>query len=131
MDKVAYANKVKNFDYDMTVRNFRVSLSPGNELRNYFGSKAESIKGSKNYIGINSNTVDAMIDHIVTAKNRKELITAVRALDRVLTHNHYIIPNWYIPSYRIAYWNKFEQPKVSPKYGLGVFSWWIKDEYRK
>ena len=131
IDQVAYANKVKSFDYDMTIRSFRVSLSPGNELTNYFGSKAQSTKGSKNYIGIKSPAVDAMIDHIVTAQNRKDLITAVKALDRVLTHNYYVISNWYIPSYRLSYWNKFEQPKIAPKYGLGVFTWWMKEEFRK
>jgi len=131
IDQVAYANKLKNFDYDMTTRVFGVSLSPGNELTNYWGSKAKDIKGSKNYIGISSPAVDTMIDHIVTAQTRDELITATRALDRVLTHNYYVISNWYIPSYRLAYWNKFEQPKITPKYGLGIFTWWIKDEFRK
>ncbi len=131
MDQVAYANKLKNFDYDMIVSNFWVSLSPGNEQRNYWGSRAANIKGSRNYIGIKSKAVDALIDHIVSAHNRAELITAVRALDRVLTHNYYVIPNWYMSAYRLAYWNKFEQPKIAPKYGLGLFTWWFKEEYRK
>ncbi|WP_321311237.1 extracellular solute-binding protein [Halarcobacter sp.] len=131
IDQVAYANKIKSFDYDMTIRNFRVSLSPGNEQRNYWGSQAANIKGSKNYIGIKSKAVDSLIDTIIKAQTRKELITAVRALDRVLTHNYYVIPNWYISSYRLSYWNKFNQPKIAPKYGLGVFTWWIKEEFRK
>ncbi|WP_321471133.1 extracellular solute-binding protein [Halarcobacter sp.] len=131
IDQVAYANKIKSFDYDMTIRNFRVSLSPGNEQRNYWGSQAANIKGSKNYIGIKSKAVDSLIDTIIKAQTRKELITAVRALDRVLTHNYYVIPNWYISSYRLSFWNKFNQPKIAPKYGLGVFTWWLKDEYIK
>lgn len=131
IDKVAYANRIKNFDYDMTLRSFRVSLSPGNELRNYWGSEASSIKGSKNYIGIKSKVIDELINKVVIAPNRPDLITAVKALDRVLLNNYYIIPNFYISSYRLAYWNKFNQPKTAPKYGLGIYSWWIKDEYIK
>ena len=130
IDQIAYANKVKTFDYDMIVGNFGVSLSPGNEQRNYWGSASASTKGSHNYIGIKSKAIDTMIEHIVVAKNRKDLITAVRAMDRILTHNYYVIPNFYIASYRIAYWNKFELPKISPKYGLGIYTWWIKDEFR-
>lgn len=131
VDQVAYANKVKDFDYDMSVRIFRVSLSPGNEQNYFWGSKAADVKGSRNYIGIKSKAVDAMIEHIIRAKTRKELITATHALDRILLHSYYVIPNWYTPAYRIAYWNKFNKPKISPKYGLGVFTWWIKEEYRK
>lgn len=131
LDQVAYYNKIKEFDYDMILTNYRVSLSPGNELRNYFGSKETKMNGSRNYIGIESPAVDAMIDHIVSAQKRKDLVTAVRALDRILTHNHYVIPNWYTPVNRLAYWNKFEQPKITPKHGLGFNTWWIKEEFRK
>lgn len=131
VDQVAYANKLKNFDYDMMVVVYGVSLSPGNELRNFWGSDSVSMKGSRNYMGIESKAVDSLIDSIVTAPSRKELITAVRALDRVLTYGYYVIPNWYINNYRVAYWNKFLQPKISPKYGFGLFAWWIKEEFIK
>lgn len=131
IDEVAYANKVKNFDYDMTIRNFRVSLSPGNEQKNYWGSEASNILGSNNYIGIKSPAVDSMINHIITAKNRDNLIVAVKALDRILMNNYYVVPNWYTPVTRVAYWNKFGQPKVLPKYGINIFSWWIEEELNK
>lgn len=131
IDQVAYANKIKEFDYDMSVRNFPQSLSPGNEQRGFWGSKAAKTKGSRNYIGIQSKAVDFIVEKIITAQNRKELITATRALDRILTHNYYVISNWYLSSYRIAYWNKFEKPEISPKYGLGIFTWSLKEEFRK
>lgn len=131
IDKVAYANKVKNFNFDMIIKNFRISLSPGNELRGFWGSESSNIVGSRNVIGIESKAVDSLIESVIKAKNRNSLIIAVRALDRVLLHNYYVIPNWYISSYRIAYWNKFNKPKTAPKYSLGIYSWWIKDEFIK
>ncbi|NKQ40594.1 MAG: ABC transporter substrate-binding protein [Sulfurovum sp.] len=131
IDRVAYANRLKSFDFDMIVARYNVSLSPGNELRNYWGSKSKYIKGSKNYIGIESEVIDVLIEKIITAPDRTALIIAVKALDRVLLHHHYVVPNWYISSDRLAYWDKFEQPSKKPKYGIGLFSWWIKESYRK
>jgi len=131
MESVSYTNKVNNNDFDMIVQSFPVSLSPGNELNNYWGSKAANIKGSSNHIGIESKIVDSLIHNVVIAPNRKDLITAVRALDRVLLHNYYVIPQWYSASYRIAYWSKLKQPKINPKYGLGIFTWWINEEDKK
>jgi len=131
MESVSYTNKVNNNDFDMIVQSFPVSLSPGNELNNYWGSKAANIKGSSNHIGIESKIVDSLIHNVVIAPNRKDLITAVRALDRVLLHNYYVIPQWYSASYRIAYWSKLKQPKINPKYGLGIFTWWINEQDKK
>ena len=131
LESVSYRNKLNSFDFDMMVQSLPVSLSPGNELNNYWGSKAASIKGSSNYMGLKSPVVDALIENVVTAPNRADLITSVRALDRVLLNNYYVIPQWYIPSNRIAYWKKLKQPKISPKYGLGIFTWWINDDSQK
>ncbi len=125
IDQVAYMNKVQNFDFDMIVATYGVSLSPGNELRNYWGSKSASIKGSRNYMGLQSKPVDFLIEKVVTARSSKELTTAVKALDRVLTFGYYVIPNWHINTFRVAYWNKLKKPKISPKYDLGLFTWWI------
>ncbi len=127
IDQVAYTNKLNNFEYDMIVSTYGASLSPGNELRNYFASKSAHIKGSRNLMGIESKAVDALIEKIVTARSRNELIIATKALDRVLTHSYLVIANWHTDYFRIAYWNKFAQPKISPKYGLGLFTWWIKE----
>lgn len=126
VDQVAYANKMKDFDFDMTIKRYMASNSPGNELRNYFASKSVDIKGSRNYMGVKSKAIDGLIDKIVTAPTRKDLIIATHALDRVLTHSYLVIPNWYIASFRVAYWDKFDQPKIAPKYGFGLFTWWIK-----
>ena len=83
----------------MIIQNFRVSLSPGNELKNLWGKKAAGIKASSNYIGIKSDVIDSLINNIVIAKDRKDLITSVKVLDRVLLNNYYVIPNWYRSSY--------------------------------
>ncbi len=131
VDHVSYTNRRNSFDYDAMIHVFGVSLSPGNELTNYWGSKSYNIKGSSNIIGIKSKVIDHLIEKIITAPSRKDLITTVRALDRVLLNNYYVIPNWYIPSYRISYWNKFEQPKIAPKYGLGIYTWWTKENKTK
>jgi len=131
LESVSYRNKLNNFDFDMMVQSLPVSLSPGNELTNYWGSKAAGIKGSSNYMGIKSKVIDSLIQKVVVAQNRKDLITSVKALDRVLLNNYYVIPQWYIASNRIAYWNKLHQPKVAPKYGIGIFTWWIENEVKK
>jgi len=131
LESVSYKNKLNSFEFDMMVQSLPVSLSPGNELNNYWGSKAASIKGSSNYMGLKSPVIDALIQKVVTSPNRADLITSVRALDRVLLNNYYVIPQWYIPSNRIAYWKKLKQPKTSPKYGLGIFTWWINDKSQK
>ena len=131
VESVSYTNKLNKFDFDMTVQSIGVSLSPGNELYSYWGSHSADIKGSRNYMGIKSSVIDALIKNVVTASSRAELITSVRALDRVLLHNYYLVPQWYNASYRIAYWSKFAQPKVSPKYGLGVFTWWVENPLDK
>ena len=129
LDAVSYTNRVKNFNYDMIVSSFGVSLYPGNELYSFWGEKSADIIGSRNHIGIKNKAVDNLINEIVISHNREDLITAVKALDRVMLHNYYLIPQWYNSSYRIAYWNKFIQPKVQAKYDIGMFTWFFKDEY--
>ncbi len=130
VDGVAYANRMRNFDFDMAVVTYGASFSPGNELRNYWSSKSFGIKGSRNYMGLRSSVVDSLIETIVTAPDRKSLVTAVKALDRVLTHSYLLIPNYHINAFRVAYWNKFDKPKIAPKMGFGLFTWWIKKAYR-
>lgn len=126
VDASQYQNRVNNFDYDMIVNVFGQSLSPGNEQVDYWGSSKADFKGSRNLIGIKDPVVDALIDKLIHAKGREDLVSACRALDRVLLWQYYVIPHWYSGSYRIAYWNKFSQPKTAPKYGLAVVdSWWI------
>jgi microcin C transport system substrate-binding protein len=126
VDTAQYQNLIDNFDYDVIVHVFSQSLSPGNEQRDYWTSSRAGQKGSRNLIGIKSPVVDELIEKLVHAKDRTELVTICHALDRVLLWNYYVIPHWYTGSYRMAYWDMFGQPKVAPKYGLAFpETWWI------
>ena len=126
VDTSQYINRIRKFDFDIIVGSWGQSLSPGNEQRDFWGSVAADRPGSRNYIGLKDLAIDKLIDHIIFAGSRRELVTATRALDRVLLWNHFVIPNWHINKYRIAYWNRFSQPEIKPKYGLGFSdTWWI------
>ncbi|MDO8330817.1 MAG: extracellular solute-binding protein [Fluviicoccus sp.] len=124
VDSSQYINREREFDFDMVVEGFAQSLSPGNEQRGYWGSQSAGIPGSHNLSGIKSAAVDALVDRIVGARTREELVTATRALDRVLLWNHLVIPQYHNRSYRIAYWDYLEQPAVKPKYSPGLDFWW-------
>ncbi len=128
VDSPQYQKRLETFDYDMVLSNFGQSDSPGNEQRYYWGSASADKPGSRNFIGIKNKAVDALIDKIIFAKNREELVTTTKALDRVLLFSHYVIPNWYSASERIAYWNRFSQPKVKPTRSIGYFQTWWFDE---
>jgi microcin C transport system substrate-binding protein len=126
VDSSQYINRIRNFDYDMTVVVIGQSNSPGNEQYYYWDSKMADVKGSMNYMGIKNPAVDTLTTLVVSAQTRKDLIYRTRALDRVLLWNHYIVPNWNYPYFRVAYKRKFAKPKIQPKYSLGFFNWWIK-----
>ncbi len=125
VDTAQYLNRVRKFDFDMVVWSFGQSESPGNEQRYYWHSEVADIPGSRNLAGIKSPAVDALVEKVIHAQDRKSLITATRALDRVLEWGFYVMPHWYVSSFRIAYWNKFAQPAIHPQYGLGLMTWWI------
>ena len=125
IDSSQYQQRIETFDFDMIVSTFRQSLSPGNEQRNFWGSNAADTNGSRNIIGIKNAVIDLLIEKIISAKNRDELIEFTRVLDRVLLWNHYVIPQWHISSYRTLYWDIFDKPKIRPKYSLGTNTWWI------
>lgn len=125
IDSAQYQERVNNFDYDIIVGGWGQSLSPGNEQRNFWGSEAARRAGSQNYVGIENPAVDALVERIVFAKDRTELVAACRALDRVLLWNHYVVPMWHLPYARIAYWNRFGRPEKLPDFGLGFPDiWW-------
>lgn len=125
VDTAQYQNRMDSFDFDMTVSTFGQSMSPGNEQYDFWGSAKADVNGSRNIIGVKNPVIDALIEKVVTAPDRDSLIAASRALDRVLLWNYYVIPQWYYDRFRIAYWNKFGHPEVTPKYGLSVpDSWW-------
>ncbi len=125
IDSAEYQKKIETFDFDMIVQTFSQSLSPGNEQRNYWGSNAADTNGSRNVIGIKNYAIDGLIENLINAKDRKELITLTKALDRVLLWGYYVIPQWHISSYRVLYWDFFDQPNYKPKYSLGFDTWWI------
>ena len=130
VDASLYQRRVDGFDFDMVVSSFPASQSPGNELFSMFHSKAAEQKGSRNLPGIKDPVIDALIEKIVSSEKRSDLVTATRALDRVLLFGEYMVPNWYINIHRIAYKNKFGIPQTLPLYYDPVTwmikSWWIK-----
>jgi microcin C transport system substrate-binding protein len=128
VDPAQYENRMKSFDYDMTVVSLGESLSPGNEQRDYWSSASASENGSQNYMGVSSKAVDTLVDDVINAEDRASLVTATHALDRVLTWSHYVIPNWYISYFRVASWDKFARPKISPPYSLALDTWWLVPE---
>ncbi len=125
IDTAQYQQRIETFDFDMVVQTFSQSLSPGNEQRSFWGSDAADTNGSRNIIGIKNYAIDGLIERLINAKDRDELITITKALDRVLLWNYYVIPQWHISSYRVLYWDFFDQPSIKPKYSLGFDTWWI------
>jgi microcin C transport system substrate-binding protein len=128
VDSAQYQRRLDEFDFDMVVGSFGQSLSPGNEQRDFWGSAAADIPGSRNIIGIRNPAIDALIDSVVAAPDRDALVQRTRALDRALLWGHYVIPNWHIQSFRVAYWDKFARPTVNPKYALGFDTWWVDED---
>ncbi|MDK9721306.1 MAG: extracellular solute-binding protein [Rhodospirillales bacterium] len=125
LDTAQYKNRTDSFDFDMTVDIWGASESPGNELRDFFGSDSAKMRGGRNSIGIQDKAVDALIGRVISAPDRESLVDAVHALDRVLLWGHYLVPHWHIAYDRVAYWDKFGQPKVTPRQGFQFEAWWI------
>lgn len=133
VDPSQYENRMRNFDFDMTTGLWVQSLSPGNEQREYWGSKAATREGSRNTIGIQNSAIDALIDKLVFAKSREEQSAVVKALDRVLLANDYVVPQWTYNYERTARWDRFAHPEVMPLYGASGFPtiWWYDAELAK
>ncbi len=126
VDDTQYINRLRSWDFDIIVTTWDESLTPGNEQRDYWGSRAADIPGSRNFVGIKNPAVDALIDAVVRATTRDGLTAATRALDRVLLWNHYVVPHWTLGNVRTARWNRFAHPPHMPAYGLSAFPtlWW-------
>ncbi len=125
VDAAQYENRLNNFDFDIIVQTIAQSLSPGNEQRDFWGSDKADIPGSRNLAGIRNPVADQLVEQIIVAQTAEDLAAHVKALDRVLLWNYYVIPQWYIDYFRLAYWDKFGQPAITPKYGLGMpETWW-------
>ena len=128
VDSSQYERRVKDFDFDITTRRYVLGLTPGVAMRNYWSSKSADIKGSFNISGIKSPAVDDLIEKMIAARSRHQLIVAAHALDRVLRAGHYWIPQWYYPFHRLAYWNRFSRPATKPPYERGVIDTWWHDQ---
>ncbi len=126
VDVSQYINRLRSRDFDMIVGGFPQSSSPGNEQREYWSSAAADNPGSRNFIGLRDPAIDQLVEQLINADSRQNLIDHTRALDRVLLWGYYVIPNWHIKTWRVAYWNHIGHPKVSPKYDVGIDTWWIK-----
>ena len=129
VDDNQYQVRINNFDYDIIVSVFGQGLIPGNEQYSYWHSSTKNTIGGNNLAGVDSKVVDYLIEKIINAKTKAEILTATKSLDRVLLWNFYTIPQWHNNTYRILYKNKFEMPQITPKYAIGLDSWWIKKDY--
>jgi microcin C transport system substrate-binding protein len=131
VDRALYERRMESFDYDVTVIRFSQSQSPGNEQRNMWYSAAADQEGSSNYMGVKNPVVDTLVDKIINAPDRKSLVTASRALDRVLLYGEYMVPNWYIDYHRVIYWDKFGIPAKPPLYYADAESWALSAWWKK
>ena len=125
IDAAQYKERLDNFNFDMAVTGFGQSRSPGNEQRNYWGSASADIPGATTLRASGSPAIDALIEELIYAGTRAELVTAARVLDRVLRHGHYVIPNWHITYDRVAWWDRFGQPDIVSDDGIVLDTWWI------
>jgi microcin C transport system substrate-binding protein len=129
VDPVQYRRRVDDFDFDLIVQRFGFSTTPGDSLRSYFSSQAAALKGSQNLAGIADPVIDELIERIIAADTRSGLVTACKALDRVIRSGRYWIPHWYKPSHWLAFWNVFGRPARKPRFGRGIpETWWYDQE---
>ncbi|WP_407149062.1 extracellular solute-binding protein [Bradyrhizobium sp. ORS 86] len=126
IDPIQYENRLRDWDFDIVVASWPESLSPGNEQREFWGTKAADAPGSRNIVGIKNPAIDKLIERVIFATDREDLVAATKALDRVLLWNHYVVPQWNYPKVRTARWDRFGRPAELPKYGLSGFPliWW-------
>ncbi|WP_244622727.1 extracellular solute-binding protein [Microvirga brassicacearum] len=127
VDDVQHVNRTRSFDFDIVSGIWGQSLSPGNEQREFWGSQAAKREGSRNLAGISDPGVDALIDRVIFARDRAELVAATKALDRVLLAHDYMVPQWTYGMQRTARWNRFSRPETLPRYGASGFPtvWWF------
>jgi microcin C transport system substrate-binding protein len=130
IDPIQYENRLREWDFDIVVASWAESLSPGNEQREFWGSQSADMAGSRNIVGIKNPAIDKLIERVIFAKDREDLVAATRALDRVLLWNHYVVPQWNYPKVRTARWDRFGRPSELPRYGLSAFPalWWYDAE---
>ncbi|UVE19712.1 extracellular solute-binding protein [Pseudomonas sp. LS44] len=128
VDASQFVNRLRSRDFDMTSATWGQSNSPGNEQREYWHSSSADNPGSRNFIGLRDPAIDQLVDGLIRADSRKSLIEHARALDRALQWGHYVVPNYYVDTWRVAYWNKFGRPEKTPLYDYGLMTWWQKSD---
>ena len=126
VDVSQYLNRLRSRDFDMIVGSFPQSNSPGSEQREYWESQSADKPGSRNFMGLKDPAIDQLTEGLVNAESRQSLINHARALDRVLQWGFYVIPNWHIKTWRVAYSNNIAHPAVTPLYDIGLNTWWMK-----
>lgn len=131
VDVSQYMNRLRSRDFDMIVSGFGQSSSPGNEQREYWHSSSADNPGSRNFIGLKDPAIDVLVEKLIAADSRDELITRARALDRVLLAGHYVVPNWHIKTWRVAYWNHLAHPETPPLYDIALMTWWNKPKVER
>ena len=114
----------------MIVGGFPQSNSPGNEQREFWQTGSADNPGSRNYMGLKDPAVDSLVESLINADSRQSLVAHTRALDRVLLWGYYVVPNWHIKTWRVAYWNHIGHPATPPKYDIGINTWWVKPEVK-
>ena len=124
VDAVQYDQRLASFEFDMTEYRWEQSLSPGNEQAFYWGSAAADQRGTRNYMGVRSAAVDAMIAAMLQARQRPDFVAAVRALDRVLISGSYVVPLFYLPDQWVARWNYIAHPARTSLSGYLPETWW-------
>ena len=128
VDAVQYRKRVDDFDFDIVVQRFGFSGTPGDSLRTFFTSRAAVTKGSQNVGGIADPVIDALVERVIAADSRAALVSACKALDRVIRSGRYWVPHWYKPSHWLAYWDVFGRPSAQPHYALAIpDTWWSND----
>ncbi len=124
VDTTQFTNRLRSRDFDMISGGYSASFYPSSDLKIIW--RSDYLDYTYNTAGVQDEAVDRLIDGIVANQNNEQaLLHYGRALDRVLTWNHYVIPQWHISRFRVAYWNKFSKPAVRPRYALGTDTWWI------
>jgi len=127
VDATQYERRRIAFDFDMMEYRWEQSLSPGNEQLFYWGSEAADLQGSRNYMGVKSQAVDAMIAAMLAATTRPDFVAATRALDRVLLSGFYVVPLYFPPVQWVARWTRIEHPSRTSLFGYLPETWWQKD----
>jgi microcin C transport system substrate-binding protein len=129
VDTSQFTNRINEYDFDVIHAGLGQSESPGNEQREFWSSKAADTPGSRNYSGIKNPVIDKLVERVIFATDREDLLAATHALDRVLLWNYYVVPQLTRDLDFYAYWNKFGIPEKQPTYiGPDTESWWIDPE---